>query len=148
MSKMTPTQEANYALDWNVARSGLTPAAQAEYDRILAEQQASGRYEEPPSTVELEAEGRRVIEDARQAIKDGRKVFLCRIPMMYDRKIALGTSGLSTPSSLVESIEDLGWRLDQMSWVPRPASAFRAEGIFLFRRDPQALRPSSVESLA
>jgi len=138
MSKMTPTQEASYALDWNVARSGLSPAVQAEYDRLLAERRATGRREEPPSTVELEAEGRRVIEDAREAIVASRKVFLCRIPMMYDRMMAIGTSGLSTPSSLVESIEDLGWSLDQMSWVPRPASAFRAEGIFLFRRDPYA----------
>ena len=32
----------------------------------------------------------------------------------------------------------LGWRLDQMSWVPR--AGFRAEGYFLFRRDVGALQ--------
>jgi hypothetical protein len=35
---------------------------------------------------------------------------------------------------VIEAIENLGWRLDQMSWVPRPTSRYRAEGIFLFRR--------------
>lgn len=38
MSKMTPEQEARYALDFNVARSGLTMAAQLEYDRLLREE--------------------------------------------------------------------------------------------------------------
>jgi hypothetical protein len=61
-------------------------------------------------------------------------VFLCRVPMMYDRMVAVGTAGLPGPSSVIEAIENPGWRLDQMSWVPRPASRYRAEGIFLFRR--------------
>ena len=37
MSKMTPEQEARYALGFNVARSGLSMAAQLEYDRLLRE---------------------------------------------------------------------------------------------------------------
>lgn len=89
----------------------------------------------PASMADMEAANRRAIEDARQAIADGRRIFLCRVPMMYDRMIALGTAGLPGPSSVIEAIENLGWRLDQMSWVSRPVSAFRAEGIFLFRRD-------------
>jgi hypothetical protein len=35
--KMTPVQEAHYALDYGVARSDLKPEAQAEYDRLVAE---------------------------------------------------------------------------------------------------------------
>lgn len=55
-----------------------------------------------------------------------------RIPAMYDQKIAVGTAGLRGPSSVIESIENLGWRLDQMSWVSRAGQ--RAEGYhFLFR---------------
>ena len=37
MSKMTPVEEARYALTWRVARSGLKPDGQAEYDRLVAE---------------------------------------------------------------------------------------------------------------
>jgi hypothetical protein len=38
MSKMTPEQEARYALGFNVGRSGLSAAAQQEYDRLLREE--------------------------------------------------------------------------------------------------------------
>jgi hypothetical protein len=37
MAKMTPTQEATYALAYGSSRSSLTPNAQAEYDRLGAE---------------------------------------------------------------------------------------------------------------
>lgn len=37
MNKMSPVQEARYALTWGVARSDLKPDVQAEYDRIVAE---------------------------------------------------------------------------------------------------------------
>jgi hypothetical protein len=37
MSKMTPVEEARYALDFGATRSGLKPEAQAEYDRLVAE---------------------------------------------------------------------------------------------------------------
>jgi Domain of unknown function (DUF4190)/Septum formation len=42
LSKMSPTQEARYALSWSVSRSDLSMAAQAEYDRLLEEQKTSG----------------------------------------------------------------------------------------------------------
>jgi hypothetical protein len=38
-----------------------------------------------------------------------------------------GTSGMAGASSLVESVENLGWRLDQMSWV---RVSVKVEGIF------------------
>lgn len=41
---MTPTQEAEYALDYEAGRAGLSPAAQIEYDRLLPAWQA--RHEE------------------------------------------------------------------------------------------------------
>ena len=37
MSKMTPTQEATYALNFGLDRAGLKPEAQAEYDRLVTE---------------------------------------------------------------------------------------------------------------
>ena len=37
MTKMTPEQEASYALDFGVARSDLPPDAQLAYDRLVAQ---------------------------------------------------------------------------------------------------------------
>jgi hypothetical protein len=34
---LTPEQEARYALNWNSSRSGLSPAGQLAYDRLVAE---------------------------------------------------------------------------------------------------------------
>jgi hypothetical protein len=127
-SRLSPEEEAGYALTYG-SREDLSPEARVIYDRLKAE-----RAEREPSVADTEAASRQVVDDARKAFADCRRVFLCRVPMMYDRLIALGTSGLPGPSSVIESIENLGWRLDQMSWVSRPVSGFRAEGIFLFRR--------------
>ncbi len=135
MPKMTPQQEAAYALDFDVSRGSLPPAAQEAYDRLL-EQRRSGEPREPVSRADAEAAGRMVIRDARRAPAERRRVFLCRVPAMYDQPMAVGTAGLPGPSSVIESLENLGWRLDMMSWVPR--AGFRAEGYFLFRRDTEA----------
>lgn len=140
MPKMTPEQEARYALSYGTARSGLSAVAQAAYDRLL-EQRRNGEPAEPQSLADAEAASRAVVQDARQALAEGRRVFLCRIPAMYDQPIAIGTAGMPGPSSVVESLENMGWQLDLMSWVPR--AGFRAEGYFLFRRDtttPSATR--------
>jgi hypothetical protein len=49
--KMTPEQEAAYALDWNVSRDGLKPAVQAEYDRQLEIRRSrQGGHTEPDAT--------------------------------------------------------------------------------------------------
>jgi hypothetical protein len=98
----------------------------------LLEQRRRGELDAPLSLADAEAASRAVIHDARGALAEGRRVFLCRIPAMYDQPIAVGTAGLRGPSSVIESIENLGWRLDQMSWVPHAGR--RAEGYFLFRR--------------
>ena len=37
MSKMTPTQEAEYALNFGLDRADLKPQVQAEYDRLRSE---------------------------------------------------------------------------------------------------------------
>lgn len=58
MVKMTAEQEAQYALDFGVARSGLTEDAQLAYDR-LAEQRA--RAPAPAAVYGADAEDRRVI---------------------------------------------------------------------------------------
>jgi hypothetical protein len=40
---LTPEQEAAYSLGYGVARVGLKPEVQAEYDRLLAERRAGGQ---------------------------------------------------------------------------------------------------------
>jgi hypothetical protein len=49
MPKMTPEQEAAYALNFNVDRSSLSMAGQLEYDRLKTEGQArlAGQLESP-----------------------------------------------------------------------------------------------------
>ncbi|HXW88551.1 MAG TPA: hypothetical protein VEJ42_09830, partial [Streptosporangiaceae bacterium] len=51
MPRMTPEQEAGYALDFGVARSDLPEAARLAYDR-LAEQRARGRLPGPDSAAD------------------------------------------------------------------------------------------------
>lgn len=43
MTKMTPEQEASYALNFDVDRGSLRPAAQAEYDRLKQERASQPR---------------------------------------------------------------------------------------------------------
>jgi hypothetical protein len=54
MAKMTPEQEAAYALRWGIARSGLPPEAQLAYDRLL-EQQARAAAPTPGPPADGEA---------------------------------------------------------------------------------------------
>jgi protein-S-isoprenylcysteine O-methyltransferase Ste14 len=58
MTKLTPEQEARYALDFGIARSDLPEAAQLAYDRLA---QLRGRTPAPAADSQTEAEDRRVI---------------------------------------------------------------------------------------
>ena len=64
MGKMTPEQEAAYALDFNVPRSQLKPESQAAYDRYVSEG-GHPSYEAPrPPRFPSSPETRRGILDA------------------------------------------------------------------------------------
>jgi protein-S-isoprenylcysteine O-methyltransferase Ste14 len=54
MAKMTPEQEAAYALRWGIVRSGLSPEAQLAYDRLV-EQQARAAASAPVPPADGEA---------------------------------------------------------------------------------------------
>jgi protein-S-isoprenylcysteine O-methyltransferase Ste14 len=56
MAKMTPEQEAAYAMDFGVARSDLPPNAQLAYDRLVA-QRARTAATAPVSRANAEATG-------------------------------------------------------------------------------------------
>jgi protein-S-isoprenylcysteine O-methyltransferase Ste14 len=54
MAKMTPEQEAAYALRWGIARSGLPPQAQLAYDRLVEQQaRAAASAPVPPAGGEI-----------------------------------------------------------------------------------------------
>jgi protein-S-isoprenylcysteine O-methyltransferase Ste14 len=74
MVKMTPEQEAAYALDFGVARSDLPKDAQLAYDR-LAEQRARAGAPAPVCRAGAEAAGERVILP-RWAAAVGTALFL------------------------------------------------------------------------
>jgi protein-S-isoprenylcysteine O-methyltransferase Ste14 len=58
MTKLTPEEEARYALDFGIARSDLPEAAQLAYDRLA---QQRGRAPAPAADSRTEADDRRVI---------------------------------------------------------------------------------------
>jgi len=66
MPKMTPEREAAYALDFNVARSDLSMAAQLHYDRLKAERAAGmpGQPEPAPPRFPSAPDTRTAILDA------------------------------------------------------------------------------------
>ncbi len=49
---LTPTEEAKYALDYGIRRSDLSPGAQIEYDRLVAEGYRTSPRQERPQTKE------------------------------------------------------------------------------------------------
>jgi protein-S-isoprenylcysteine O-methyltransferase Ste14 len=60
MAKMTPEEEASYALDFGIARSDLSPDAQLAYDRLVA-QRARAAPTAPASRANAEAAGGSVV---------------------------------------------------------------------------------------
>ena len=60
MAKMTPEQEASYALDFGVARSDLPPDAQLAYDRLVA-QRARAATTAPVARANADAGGGPVV---------------------------------------------------------------------------------------
>ena len=44
---MTPSQEAQYALDWNLGPDGLTGDARAQYDRLMRMREYHARHPQP-----------------------------------------------------------------------------------------------------
>ena len=65
MPKMTPEQEAAYALDYGVSRSDLSPAAQTEYDRLVHDQQIAKGSEAPRYQSAAEEEQWKVSQAAK-----------------------------------------------------------------------------------
>ena len=110
-------EEAQRALEEGTPRDYLSPAAQAEYDRLRAE---GWRPRERPFHPESG-----LPTDAWVAAQQGRKVFACRISWTWVGNIAPATAVLTRVAETIENIEAAGWRLDMIG----PGS-----DIYIFRR--------------
>jgi protein-S-isoprenylcysteine O-methyltransferase Ste14 len=75
MAKMTPEQEASYALDFGVAKGDLPPDAQRAYDRLV-EQRARAASTAPVSRADAEAAGGHIILPRRVAAVGTALVFI------------------------------------------------------------------------
>jgi protein-S-isoprenylcysteine O-methyltransferase Ste14 len=82
MAKMTPEQEAAYALGFGVARSDLPPDAQLAYDRLV-EQRAHAATLPPATRLSADADSRRVITPKWVAIA-GTALFVLIGPPTLD----------------------------------------------------------------
>jgi hypothetical protein len=68
--------------------------------------------------------------EAERAVQEGRTVFLARINVGVTDAGASGT--VTGAAEIIESIEAVGWRLDQMSYAQDRKGS--PEGYYLFRR--------------
>ncbi|MDR7278947.1 hypothetical protein [Catenuloplanes atrovinosus] len=77
-----------------------------------------------------DAKAENVAKEAARAIEEGRRVFVLRIntPMTHHQL----SGSLPGFAEQIEAVEDLGWRLGEMSFAQDPKG--RPEGYFLFRR--------------
>ena len=110
MAKMTPEQEAAYALRWEIARSDLPPEAQLAYDRLV-EQQARAAASAPVTPAGAKAASGPVILPRWAAAVGTALVFL----------IAQGTAVVLLPYAFTH------WQPGTPPW---PATA-RAIGVAL-----------------
>lgn len=69
-------------------------------------------------------EGRPIYEAALRARDIGRRIFTCAVTVGFSSGSGMGFGGKKTsktqrwdPSTLIEAIEDLGWRLENMDHV-------------------------------
>jgi hypothetical protein len=89
-----------------------------------------------------DAKVNKISAEASRAIQEGRSVFLCRINVGMTDSGMSGTVG-GGAAEIIESVESLGWRLDQMSYTTDRKGA--PEGYYLFRRAQQAAYPPQAQ---
>jgi hypothetical protein len=140
MGKISAEQEASCAIDWGLRRENLSKESQAVCDGVLEEcldvQRRTQTAVAEVSMADAEAASRRVVQDARRELSEGRRVFLAA--SRWCTTACWQWTHLGCCQRVVERFQNAGWRLDRTSWVPRQGRALRAEGIFLFRRAQSA----------
>lgn len=68
-----------------------------------------------------------VSDNAKRAMEEGHTVFLCQIGSTFG-------GAISGVAETIEAVEELGWRLEQMSHVWSTDMSNHLSGIYLFRR--------------
>jgi len=92
-----------------------------------------GLFNFPSNSDRLAADIQHVADQAHRAMLAGRTVFLARINTGLTDPVTTGV--LVTATEIIQAVENLGWRLDQMSYISRTDAGF-TEGYFLFRLPP------------
>jgi hypothetical protein len=151
MAKMTPTEEAQYALAYGSERSSLSPAAQAEFDRLAEIQRKAGGNQAREQYLASP------VGQAETAYQAGQAFF----------QVAVNTSEVEGKASdwycsqstetkrfsatdLLGQIEEVGWHLEHVGYVfvetgettrrkvwsagEVSRTSGYVEGIYLFRR--------------
>ena len=94
-----------------------------------------GLFNFPSNADRIAKDVQQVAGQAHQAMLEGRTVFLARINAgMTESDTTTGV--LVRATEIIQAVENVGWRLDQMSYVSRTDVGF-IEGYFLFRLLPQ-----------
>jgi hypothetical protein len=104
-----------------------------------------GLFNVPSVSDRIAAKVQLVAGQAHQAMHEGRTVFLARIVVGLAN--AGSTGAVVDATEIIQAVEGLGWRLEQMSYVSRTDIAV-TEGYFLFRLlQPPNLAPSDRQPL-
>ena len=86
-----------------------------------------GLFNLPSASEQMAADIQLLFGQARRAMDEGRTVFLARITGLSG-----STGAVVEATEIIQAVESLGWRLEQMSFVS-PANYGAVEGYFLFR---------------
>jgi hypothetical protein len=92
-----------------------------------------GLFNFPSESDRIADDVQQVAGQAHRAMREGRTVFLARINTGLTEPSATGV--LVSATEIIQAVENLGWRLEQMSYVSRTDVGF-TEGYFLFRLLP------------
>jgi L-fucose isomerase-like protein len=89
-----------------------------------------GLFNIPSGAERITADAQRVAAEAHRAMSEGRRVFLARINLRMSDVGSTGT--VPGAAEIIEAVESLGWRLEQMSFVST-VDLNGTEGYYLFR---------------
>jgi hypothetical protein len=123
---LTPAEEAQRAIDYQLDPDSLSEAALAEYDRLLEE----GHYP-PRSTIVLSP----LAYQAQSRGEAGKKVFVARFQSAL-ANLNLGNGEIPEVADAIEQAEAQGWHLESVMWVPRESRMLpdKPMAVALFRR--------------
>jgi len=102
-----------------------------------------GLFNLPSASDRLAAEVQNVAGQAHRAMHEGRTVFLARINAELG---PASTGAVVEATEIIQAVEGLGWRLEQMSFVRGTGFGSTDAGYFLFRLPQPPTTPRQTSS--